>query len=430
MSERRLDWRPRLRPVDVQAARANGEQVYCLRDRLDPEAPTLVVSPQALLLLSLFDGTRDLRGVQIAFALRTGQTLPLDQIAAIAEQLDAAYLLEGPRYAAREAAQRAAFAALPRRPAVHAGGAYAGEPAALEAALDGYFVADGGPGRPAPDGPRRELVGLIAPHVDLHRGGPTYAWAYRALAEAVAPELVVLLGTCHAPMATAFAATTKDYDTPFGPLPTDAAFVRELAARYQGPGGADGVPPLLVEEYAHRAEHALEFQAVYLRYLQRKGWLGEVHVVPILCGAPHELVAPGRSPRDVPAIRELLDLLAAQLAADGRRWCAIAAADLAHVGPQYGDPQRLYPRWLAEVDAADRAMLERAAAGDAEGFYHAVMADGDRRRICGVAPIYALLRLLAGARGEVLRYTQWADPAGEAAVTFASVAFWRSAAPR
>ncbi|HLI28547.1 MAG TPA: AmmeMemoRadiSam system protein B, partial [Chloroflexota bacterium] len=258
MSESQLDWRPRLRPVDVQAARANGELVYCLRDRLDPQGPTLVVSPQALLLLSLFDGTRDLRGVQIAFALRTGQTLPLDQIAAIAEQLDEAYLLAGPRYDAHEAAQRAAFAALPRRPAIHAGGAYAGEPAALEAALDGYFAAEGGPGLPAPPAARRELVGLIAPHVDLHRGGPTYAWAYRALAEAVAPELVVLLGTCHAPMNAAFAATTKDYDTPFGPLPTDAAFVHELAARYRGDGGVDGVPALLVEEYAHRGEHALE----------------------------------------------------------------------------------------------------------------------------------------------------------------------------
>jgi len=32
---------------------------------------------------------------------------------------------------------------------------------------------------------------------------------------------------------------------------------------------------------------------------------------------------------------------------------------------------------------------------------------------------------LPPARGEVLRYTQWADPAGDAAVTFASVAFWR-----
>lgn len=421
----RHDWRPRLRPIDVQPARADGQLVYCLRDRLDPDGPTLVVSPEALLLISLFDGTRDLRGVQIAFALRTGQTLPLEQIAAVAEQLDEAYFLAGPRRDAREAAQRAAFAALPHRPAVHAGGAYPGEPATLEAALDGYFVADGGPGVPLPPTDRRELAALIAPHVDLHRGGPTYAWAYRALAEAVSPELIVLLGTCHAPMSVAFAATTKDYDTPFGPLPTDAAFVRELATRYIGNGGIDGVPALLVDEYAHRAEHALEFQAVYLRYLQRKGWLGPVQVVPILCAAPHGLVAAGGSPCEVPAIAELLDLLSAQLAADGRRWCLIAGADLAHIGPQFGDSQPVSRTWLTHVEAADRAMLGLTAAGDAEGFYHQVMDDGDSRRICGVAPIYALLRLLPPSRGEVLRYTQWADTAGDSAVTFASLAFWR-----
>jgi AmmeMemoRadiSam system protein B len=258
----------------------------------------------------------------------------------------------------------------------------------------------------------------VAPHVDLHRGGPTYAWAYRALAEATSPELIVLLGTCHAPMGTPFAVTTKDYDTPFGPLPTDAAFVRELAARYSG--------DLLADEFAHRAEHSLEFQAVYLRYLQRSGRLGPVQVVPILGGSPHaEGLAPA-SPAPTWRVAEFLALLAERLAADGRRSCIIAGADLAHVGPQFGDPEPVSSLLLAGVDRADRAMLAVAAGGDADGFYRNVMSDGDRRRICGVAPMYSLLRLLPGARGAMLCYTQWADPAGHSAVTFASVAYYRT----
>ena len=40
--------------------------------------------------------------------------------------------------------------------------------------------------------------------------------------------------------------------------------------------------------------------------------------------------------------------------------------------------------------------------------------------------MYSLLRLLPAARGEVLRYTQWADPSGYASVTFASVAYYRA----
>jgi predicted class III extradiol MEMO1 family dioxygenase len=69
----------------------------------------------------------------------------------------------------------------------------------------------------------------------------------------------------------------------------------------------------------------------------------------------------------------------------------------------------------------DRATLAAVEAGDAEAFVATVAADGDRRRICGLSPIYTLLRALAGARGQLRRYAQWPDPQG--VVTFASVVF-------
>ena len=48
--------------------------------------------------------------------------------------------------------------------------------------LDGFFLHPDGPGAVdgAASGP---LAGILAPHIDFQRGGPTYAWAYRALAE-------------------------------------------------------------------------------------------------------------------------------------------------------------------------------------------------------------------------------------------------------
>ena len=410
--------RPRLRPVEVLPTVVEGQQLYLLRDHVEPEGPALLVSAEGLLLLSFMDGERDLAGVRAAFALRTGQMLSAAQVEAFVRGLDETYLLVGARHDRRLEALRATFRTAPRRAAIHAGGAYPGDAAALEAALDAHFATLDRRDAPRNGGSGRELVGLIAPHVDLHRGGPTYAWAYQALAEAVSPELVVLLGTCHAPLDTAFAATTKDYDTPFGPLPTDAAFVRDLAADYS----AD----LLVDEFAHRAEHALEFQAVYLRYLQRRGQLGPVQAVPILCGSPHGHVPPGASPADTPVVAEFLALLAERLAADGRRTLLIAGADLAHVGPQFGDPRPLTGPMLRRVEREDTAMLVLASAPDAEGFYRDVMDGGDRRRICGIAPMYSLLQLLPPARGELLRYAQWADPDGQAAVTFASVAYYRA----
>ena len=79
------------------------------------------------------------------------------------------------------------------------------------------------------------------------------------------------------------------------------------------------------------------------------------------------------------------------------------------------------PAELEEIGTEDRAMLEAVLAGDAEAFFESVARDGDRRRICGLSPIYALLRALGGTRGALRRYAQWPDPQG--VVTFASVVF-------
>ena len=70
-------------------------------------------------------------------------------------------------------------------------------------------------------------------------------------------------------------------------------------------------------------------------------------------------------------------------------------------------------------------MLETVERGDAEAFFDSVAADGDRRRICGLSPIYAVLHALDGRRGALKRYGMWPDPEGT--VSYASVVFDGSA---
>ncbi len=70
--------------------------------------------------------------------------------------------------------------------------------------------------------------------------------------------------------------------------------------------------------------------------------------------------------------------------------------DLAHVGPRFGDPEPNTAESLAAVGTADQDMLEAVVAGDPTGFYASVAHDGDRRRICGLSPIYTFLRALPG----------------------------------
>src|SRR5262249_10092044 len=86
--------RPCLRPLEVLPTEIDGQQMYCLRDHLEPEA-ALLVSRAAVLLLSLMDGERDLGQLSAAFELRTGQALPPEEIEGYVRQLDEVYLLEG-----------------------------------------------------------------------------------------------------------------------------------------------------------------------------------------------------------------------------------------------------------------------------------------------------------------------------------------------
>jgi AmmeMemoRadiSam system protein B len=211
-------------------------------------------------------------------------------------------------------------------------------------------------------------------------------------------------------MADPFTVTLKPYDTPLGPAPADRGFFEALQRRY----GHD----LLASETAHRSEHSIEFQAVMLRRL-----LGErpFTVLPVLASFLHEAVWSGGEPEADPRVPRFLDALAESIAGSDRKVCVIAGVDLAHVGPRFGDALPNTEAVLERVAREDKAMLETVKAGDAAAFYGSVAADGDSRRICGLSPIYSFLRVLPGARGDVLRYSQAPDPQG--AVSFCAAAF-------
>jgi len=253
--------------------------------------------------------------------------------------------------------------------------------------------------------------GVVAPHIDYHRGGPAYAWAYRELAERSDADLFVIFGTCHAGMEHPFALTRKAYASPLGDAPVDRDFVESLAGRAR--------QDCFGSELAHRIEHSIELQAVFLRYL----FAGrrDIHIVPVLTSFAHEALHRGKRPDDDLRVPRFLDALADTIAASGRRVALIAGADLAHVGPRFGDPEPVGAPELARIEREDTVMLESVAAGDPDEFFESVASDGDRRRICGYSPIYALLRSLGATTGSVKRYGQWPDPNG--VVSFASVVF-------
>jgi AmmeMemoRadiSam system protein B len=178
---------------------------------------------------------------------------------------------------------------------------------------------------------------------------------------------------------------------------------------------------LFAAELAHRSEHSIEFQAVWLRYLGRRSGGRELRIVPLLASFASECLVRGESPDQDAEIEGVLAAVRDAMAAVPRRYCVVAGADLAHVGPRFGDEWLVTAPELARVEAEDRSLLDPVVSRDAEGFFAEARRQRDRNRICGLSPIYALLRLVPGGAGRLLRYGQWPDPNGT--VTFASVSF-------
>jgi AmmeMemoRadiSam system protein B len=392
----------------------DGERLIALRD---PAGFTqqLAVLPLGLLdLVSLFDGEHSVSQIQDVLRGRYGEAPTADQIEKLVEGLDEAGFLDSERFERRRRSIEEAWTRNPVRPAVHAGSAYAGETSALADQIDGFFSHPEGPGartghRHAAGAP--PLRGLIAPHIDFHRGGPMYAWAYRELLERGDADLFVILGTCHAGMPDPFAVTLKPYDTPFGTVPVDREFYEELSRRY----GED----LLGSEAAHRNEHSIEFQAVMLRHVLGEG--RAFSILPVLASYLHEAVWTRGDPERDRRVPRFFEALLGAMAASKRTVCLIAGVDLAHVGPRFGDPEPNTADSLQAVASADLGMLEAVTAGDPTAFYASIAHDRDKRRICGLSPIYTFLRALPGVQGRLVRYSQWADPQG--AVSFCAGAF-------
>jgi len=398
----------------------DGQRVFVLRDLEELSDKPVALSGGGMMLLSLLDGRRTTAEVRELFAQATGAEIGEDVVLGLLAALDEAGYLETPAVAEKRRAALAAFQAAPKRPAAFAGLSYPKEKAALAGRLDGYFSAENGPGeaRAAASG-RPAPLGLVAPHIDFGRGGPAYAWAYRALAERRPPDVIVALGVAHVSPDSPWTFTPKSYETPFGAMAVDDALYADLAGKLWYDPRAD--------EWTHKNEHSLEFQAVWLRYLwgeRTPPW------VPILVSS-FERFADEKAPSAVPTIEKALKDLGAVVRAHrdaGRRVMVLCGIDLAHVGPRFGDDLELGPALEKRVEAEDRKSLVDALALDADGFYRSVVADGHWRKVCGLSSLYTGLRLVraladgAPAPGRLLTYGQAPDPAG-GLVSFASAVF-------
>jgi AmmeMemoRadiSam system protein B len=415
MKEQAQTENPRIRPIEAFPLQQSGQELIGIKDPTGIFSEICFVSPETFFLISLMDGTNTLRDLQAAYLRRYGTLLFTEKVEELIVQLDACHLLENRHFQDYLCQLREAFKKADTREAMFAGKGYEANPEQLKATIRGYFTDKDGPGLPSEEGSKEAIKGILAPHIDLARGGQCYAHAYKALGESLQADLYIILGTCHTPMQNPFAFTLKRFASPLGEIETPKDLIADCACRLP-------FDPLL-DEFCHRNEHTIEFQVLFLHYLLGKR---EFKIFPILCNSFHGLIQQGISPMQDPIYKETITLLAEQCA-HLEKVCLVASADLAHVGPQFGHREAVTPGTLAETKAKDLKMLGYVQELKAEEFYQYILREKDRRNICGLPPLYALIHLIKAQKvdssGELLNYQQWHDSQGKGAVTFASMAF-------
>ncbi len=397
--------KPKIREdLEFIPAQSQGGTVIMIRDRLGLVKEGRVINPDLYTLMSLLDGTRSVRDIQLYMMRQQGgRLIPIEDVEGVLEQLDSSYLLEGQRYRELREQIISDFRAQTIRHPAHAGLSYPKEAEELQRRLDAILAAS-----QRPQIPEGTISALVAPHIDLEAGRRVYSVAYQAIKAAI-PERIVILGVGHSMQREMFSITSKAFETPLGTVETDHRVVAELLR--MGSRCTSG------DDFPHRDEHSIEFQLIFLQHVLRGV---QFTIVPILCGSllgsMDEYTREGYRSIGGDFLRLLADV-----AGDGRT-LVVAGVDFSHVGPKFGHdmPASFI---LNQSEAHDRRLLDSLCEMNADGFWTESREVDDRYHVCGFSALACLLEILPSSQGYLLDYGVFREEAARSAVSFAAVLF-------
>ena len=394
---------PKLRALNLGWSTWEGQQVLVLQDPLRLSGGALMVPSPIAPVLMLLDGTRDLDSVRRGFMLRTGMQLTPGQLQNFVQTLDDALLLDNERFKAAEAEVLLSYRSSPSRVPAFAGAGYPVDPTGLQQVFDEYCERAG----QILEESNGQIAGVISPHIDYVRGWRTYVETWVRVRDAVEEaDLIIILGTDHVGSPGSLTPTKQHYATPWGVLPTDNDLVSRLVDIL-------GEERAFAEEVHHINEHSVELAAVWMHYMAGGK---PKRLLPLLCGADEAIVE--YRERDTEPLQEALAYLASVAAEPGV--LVVAAGDVSHVGPAFGDPQPFNESDKDRIKSSDERWLSSACTGSSDLLEQYMRQQGDGTRICGASPIHYMLTVLGGAEGRVVAYDQC--PADEDFGSLVSVA--------
>ena len=376
-----------------------------IRDPYHYSDATLLVPPILVQALECFDGMRSALDLRSELVRLTGEL----QVGAIEktlfDSLSEAGFLEDDRYRELKSRREAEFAAELKREAIFAGSAY---PAESGAAAELFKARIGEACGKAP------AIGIAAPHASPDGAWGTYRAAYQALPplSEAQDRTFVIIGTSHYGAPERFGLTRKNFVTPFGEAQTNVGLIDELE-RCAGEA-------IRMEDYCHAVEHSIEFQVLFLQHVYGP----QVRILPILCGPFVKSIYGDGWPEENEGVARFFGALGNIGAREGRSLFWILGVDMAHIGRRYGDPIGVSANSgeMLAVGERDRHRIGHLTSGDAASYWAHVQDKQDDLKWCGASPLYAFLKVMPQATGELLDYQQWQiDP--QSVVTFGAVRF-------
>jgi AmmeMemoRadiSam system protein B len=364
------------------------------------------IALQLYQFMTLLDGTKNIRDLQMELMRQRGGILvDSDEVNRLLGKLDEFYLLDSDNFKSAQKKIVDDFAVQKVRPCSHCGRSYPHNASELKKRLDEILT-----GEQQAQAPDEKIMALVAPHIDLDAGAAVYASAYQMLND-VAPSRVILLGTGHRLMNKLFCLTDKDFETPLGIIKSESNLIQKLQEA--------GKEVVAGDDFAHRSEHSIEFQIIFLQHLFGSD---KFTIIPILCGSilaclPEYQRSTYRKKAD-PFLQKLKSLI-------DEETLVLAGVDFSHIGLKFGHDR---PADYIENQAMthDRSLLKYLCQMDTDQFWQESINIQDGFNVCGFPALACMLEVLPPGKGKVLNYYLRHEKPTQSAVSFAAVVFTKT----
>lgn len=396
--------------LEIQILNYHGQRALLVSDRLGLIKNPVLLQGEALEVLGLIDGRRELEDIRLEFLRQRGYSLLESSL--VNEILKSFYqlcLLDTPEFQVRRQSLIQEFVSQEVRESALAGEAYPAEPSELKKFLGQILELEKLPPEIQAElsAGNRPAV-LMAPHIDLGRGCRLYSRVY-ACVRGQQYRRVLILGTGHILEGGIVSLSAKDYAMPFGRIRTDKEAVsqlREAAGRLAAP-----------DDFAHKKEHSIEFQLLFLQHL-----LGsDFQLVPVLFGSINQWLETSGRASDIPGYRPFLKELRKVASEPGT--LVVAGVDFSHVGPKFGHQQPV-SAFRNEVLTFDRRIVQVLLNQQPESFWRLLRENGDRFNLCGFPVLATLLEIMTADRGYLLGHELVDEPATRSGVSFAALVYF------